>query len=290
MNKILNYIKLIRVKHWIKNLLIYIPLTFNCEILNLDKFLMTFAGFICFCFISSAVYVLNDLNDVEKDRMHPKKKNRPIASGKVTKIEAISIIILLFISCLLINLLVIKNVLCLIIIIGYFILNVLYSLGLKNVPIVDVVILVTGFVIRIIYGANITNIAISNWLYLTVMAGSFFLGLGKRRNEIIKQGDSSRVVLKYYTKEYLDKFMYVCLVLSIVFYSLWCIDQETILRVGNNYMIYTIPLLLVIFMKYCLHIESEDFAEPVDILTSDKVLISIVLIYLILIFSIVYVL
>lgn len=290
MNHIKDYIKLIRVKHWLKNFLIFIPLMFSTQILVVNKLLLTLIGFISFCFISSTVYIINDLNDVKKDRKHPVKKKRPIASGAVSKKEAIVIAGILFLISVLLNIFVIKELVCLIFILLYLLLNICYSRGLKNVAIVDVVILVSGFVIRVVYGAFINGIIISNWLYLTVMAGSFFMGFGKRRNEAIKQGSKSRKVLKYYTKEYLDKFMYICLILAIVFYSLWSIDVETIDRIGNNYMIYTIPFLLVIVMRYCLHMEGDSFGEPIDIITSDKVLISLISVFVFSMFLIVYVL
>lgn len=290
MNHIKDYIKLIRVKHWLKNFLIFIPLMFSTQILVVNKLLLTLIGFISFCFISSTVYIINDLNDVKKDRKHPIKKKRPIASGAVSKKEAIVIAGILFLISVLLNIFVIKELVCLIFILLYLLLNICYSRGLKNVAIVDVVILVSGFVIRVVYGAFINGIIISNWLYLTVMAGSFFMGFGKRRNEAIKQGSKSRKVLKYYTKEYLDKFMYICLILAIVFYSLWSIDVETIDRIGNNYMIYTIPFLLVIVMRYCLHMEGDSFGEPIDIITSDKVLISLISVFVLSMFLIVYVL
>lgn len=290
MNHIKDYIKLIRVKHWLKNFLIFIPLMFSTQILVVNKLLLTLIGFISFCFISSTVYIINDLNDVKKDRKHPIKKKRPIASGAVSKKEAIVIAGILFLISVLLNIFVIKELVCLIFILLYLLLNICYSRGLKNVAIVDVVILVSGFVIRVVYGAFINGIIISNWLYLTVMAGSFFMGFGKRRNEAIKQGSKSRKVLKYYTKEYLDKFMYICLILAIVFYSLWSIDIETIDRIGNNYMIYTIPFLLVIVMRYCLHMEGDSFGEPIDIITSDKILISLISVFVFSMFLIVYVL
>jgi len=290
MDHIKDYIKLIRVKHWLKNFLIFIPLMFSTQILVVNKLLLTLIGFISFCFISSTVYIINDLNDVKKDRKHPIKKKRPIASGAVSKKEAIVIAGILFLISVLLNIFVIKELVCLIFILLYLLLNICYSRGLKNVAIVDVVILVSGFVIRVVYGAFINGIIISNWLYLTVMAGSFFMGFGKRRNEAIKQGSKSRKVLKYYTKEYLDKFMYICLILAIVFYSLWSIDVETIDRIGNNYMIYTIPFLLVIVMRYCLHMEGDSFGEPIDIITSDIVLISLISVFVFSMFLIVYVL
>lgn len=290
MEKIYNYIKLIRVKHWVKNLLVFVPLMFSSQILDKNMFLLTFIGCISFCFASSAIYIFNDIKDVEKDRKHKVKKNRPIAAGKILIPEAIVLMVILVTLVLLLNIFILKNIYALLLVLLYLLLNIGYSSGLKNVPILDIIILVSGFVLRVIYGASIASIEISKWLYITIMSFAFFMGFGKRRNEIIKQGDSSREVLKYYTREYLDKFMYVCLILTLIFYSLWSIDTTTIERFGNDYMIYTIPLLLVIFMKYCLNLENNDsFGDPVDVLFSDKVLVGLVLLFVIAMFALVYI-
>lgn len=287
-SNIKNIVKLMRPKHWLKNVLVFFPLIFDSQLFVSSSFLKTLLGCLSFCFISSSIYIINDIRDVEKDRKHPVKKDRPIASSKVSIKEAYVVSCLLALVTVLINIFVIDNIVGLLLIMGYFVLNILYSFGLKNVPIIDVVILVSGFVIRVVYGASITSIEISKWLYLTVMSGSFFMGFGKRRNEMQKQGNESRAVLKYYTKEYLDKFMYVCLILALVFYSLWSIDAPTVLRFGE-YMIYTIPLVLIIFMKYCLDIEGDSFGDPVDVITSDKVLMGLIFLLFVSMFVLIYV-
>lgn len=288
MKKLKNILKLMRIKHYLKNGLIFLPLIFNSQLFEKKPLLMTFYGFVSFCLISSAVYVINDIKDVEKDRMHKIKKNRPIASGAISIKEAILLFIVLIIFSLSINIFIIKKFSSILLISLYLILNIMYSLGLKNIPIIDVVILVSGFVIRVIYGASIMSIEISKWLYLTVMSGSFFMGFGKRRNEIIKQGNDSRAVLKYYTKDYLDKFMYACLVLTLMFYSLWSVDTSTTAKFGEN-MIYTIPLVMIIFMKYCLDIEENSYGDPVDVITSDKILMCMVGILAISMYILIYV-
>ena len=171
----------------------------------------------------------------------------------------------------------------------YLAINVAYSFGLKKKPIVDIVILVAGFLIRVLYGAVITDIELSNWLYLTVISGAFYMGLGKRRNEILKQGDKSREVLKCYTKDFLDKNMYVCVALCIVFYSLWCVDPTTLLKTGNNLLIWTVPVIMIILMKYSLDIEGDSYGDPVDVIVNDKILLLIVLIYALFMFGIIYI-
>lgn len=291
MEKIKNYFKLLRVNHYLKNFLVLFPLVFSSELLNLSKLKTTVLGFIAFCLTASIVYIINDLKDIENDKKHPVKKNRPFASGKVSKVEGIIILIVLTLLVLGISYFIgFENWIALLLLGVYLLLNVFYSFGLKNVPIVDIVILVSGFLIRVVYGAQIIDLTVSNWMYLTVISASFYMGLGKRRNEIIKQGDKSRKVLKYYTKEFLDKNMYVFLGLCIVFYALWAVDPTTINKLGNNLMIWTVPFIMVILMKYSLNVEGNSFGDPVDVILHDKSLLAIGAIYALTMFGIIYIL
>ena len=291
MEKIKNYFKLLRVNHYLKNFLVLLPLVFSSELLNLSKLKTTVLGFIAFCLTASIVYIINDLKDIENDKKHPVKKNRPFASGKVSKVEGIIILIVLTLLVLGISYFIgFENWISLLLLGVYLLLNVFYSFGLKNVPIVDIVILVSGFLIRVVYGAQIIDLTVSNWMYLTVISASFYMGLGKRRNEIIKQGDKSRKVLKYYTKEFLDKNMYVFLGLCIVFYALWAVDPTTINKLGNNLMIWTVPFIMVILMKYSLNVEGNSFGDPVDVILHDKSLLAIGAIYALSMFGIIYIL
>ncbi len=296
MNKIKEYIKLIRVKHYFKNILIFLPLIFSGNIFNLEKLTDCIIGFLSFGFVASFVYIINDLKDIENDRKHPVKRNRPLASGAVSKKEAIILATILIVIAALLNTIIfttgsitVQNLAkAAVLLSSYVLLNIAYSFGLKNKPIIDIVILVSGFLIRVLYGSTITDIEVSNWLYLTIISGSFYMGLGKRRNEIKKQGDKSREVLKRYSKEFLDKNMYVCLTLSIVFYALWCVDATTIERMGTNLMVWTVPIVMIILMKYSLDVEGDSFGDPVDVLFKDKILMLIVALYAIIVFSIMY--
>ena len=291
MKKLLDYIKLIRVKHYVKNILIFIPLFFSGQILNSDKVIMCLLGFISFSFVASSIYIINDINDIEKDKLHPEKKKRPLASGRVSKKEAYLLLMIMLLITIIIDTFMLKNnnynYYFILLELLYFCLNIGYSLGLKKVPILDVVILVSGFVIRVFYGGVMTDIEISNWLYLTIMSGSFYMSFGKRRNELIKQNDKSRDVLKKYNREFLDKFMNIFLILSVVFYSLWCIDSVTILKFGNE-IIWTIPILLIILMKYNLDIDNDSFGDPVEVLLGDKVLILITMVLIIIMIGMLY--
>ena len=285
------YLKLLRVTHWAKNGLILLPLLFSGKLFNLELLCISIIGVIEFSLLSSAIYINNDIQDIDLDKKHPRKKHRPLPSGEISIKQANTIKYLLILVVIILTALLSyknKNVFIGLIPLAYLIINIAYSKGLKNIAIIDVVILVSGFLLRVLFGSVITGIEISNWLYLMVMSASFYLGFGKRRNEIIKNGNKSRKVLKSYTKEFLDKNMYSCLTLSIVSYSMWATDASVISRTGNNYLIWTIPLIMIIFMLYSLEIEKDSFGDPVDVIINNKSILIMILIYGLAMFLILY--
>lgn len=287
------YIKLIRAKHWLKNGLIFLPIFFSLNLFNLNYLLTCLLAFIVFCFTSSIVYILNDMSDIEKDKLHPVKKFRPLASGEVSKKQAYIVMFLLAIVIAIIMAFFFKttkNIFVILIPLIYLILNILYSKKLKNEPIIDVVILVSGFVLRVMYGGVVVDVEVSKFLYLMIIFGSFYLGFGKRRNEIIKNGNKSRKVLSLYNKEFLDKNMYVCLGLAIVSYTLWCVDPATVARIGNDYLFWTIPLVMIILQLYSLNIEGNSHGDPIEVVLSDKKLIAIVILYVLVMGGLLYLL
>lgn len=269
----MKYLKLIRIKHWIKNILIFLPII-CAGMLNSDSIVKTILGFLSFSLISSFIYIINDIKDIEKDKNHPRKKNRPLASGVVKKHTAIAIAVVMLILSLSITIIINKSItdLSLYLLLSYMIINIAYSLGLKNVAIIDVVLLSSGFILRVYYGASLFDIDVSCWLFLTILNASLFLGLGKRRKELMNTKES-RIVLKDYNESFLEKFQYLSLTLTIVFYSLWTIEQNI------KYLYFTIPLLMIIFMKYCLFIEKNDEGDPITVLFEDKILILLCIIY-----------
>jgi len=272
-------LRLMRVHHYIKNVLIFLPLIFSGQLFRPGLFVSTLWGTLAFCLMTSIVYIVNDIRDLEKDRRHPTKCRRPLASGELSVAYAKKVIIVLVAAIAAILLLGghfhMSTILYMLIYMG---LNLGYSFGLKNYPIIDIVILVSGFLLRMIYGSSLTGIEVSSWLYLTVMSISFYLGFGKRRNEFRRTGSQSREVLKYYTYEFLDKNMVLFLALSDVFYSLWCVNMIDSGRYGHL-LLWTVPMVLVIEMRYSLDVEGEYDGDPVEVMYHDRVLIGLVSCY-----------
>ena len=271
------YLVLLRVNHYFKNLLIFLPLFFSLNLFNYNLWITNILGFVAFSLMASSIYIINDLKDVEKDRLHPTKKYRPIASGIVSVTAARAICASLFLLSLVLSMGKIESYQGSFLLLLYFGLNLAYSFGLKNKPIIDIVILAAGFVIRVLFGAAITSVAVSSWLYLTVMAAALFMGLGKRRNELnlqAKTGKTTRKVLRYYTYEFLNRNMYVCMALTNVFYALWAVEKH------DQLILWTVPLVIVIMMKYSLIIEGGDSdGDPVSVLFHDITLLVLVCIY-----------
>lgn len=275
-------LKLIRTKHYIKNLLIFLPIIFSKNMSNINFLIKTVLAFLIFSLAASIIYIFNDIRDAEKDRMHPIKKNRPIASGSITKRQAVCVMVVFLLVCMVMSVLIFRlNLKAYAIVITYIIINFAYSYKLKNIPILDFTIVASGYLLRVLYGAVIIDVPVSHWLYLTILSISFYMAIGKRRNEISnnvnEETKDTREVLKYYTNSFLDKNMYMSLSLAIMFYSLWCVDINSQIN-GLINPIYTIPIVILISMRYSLNIEkTESTGDPVEIILKDKVIIALLI-------------
>lgn len=285
----MKYLKLLRPHHYIKNILIILPLFFSGTFLTSPgKILNAIYAFICFCFVSSAIYIINDIRDKEQDKNHPRKSQRPIASGAVSVKAGMIILTALLVIAAVISLVFLPPLSSLFLI-GYIVINLLYSFGLKNIPVWDVTCVASGFLLRLVYGAFVTGIVISNWLYLTVITASFYMALGKRRNELLHKGEAStRKVLEKYTIGFLDKGTTVMLSLTIISYALWSFDAATVTNHGTNLLIWSVPVIILITLKYNLDIEKNTDGDPVEILTHDKSLIALVVLYACLMIALIY--
>jgi len=290
--KIKYLIKQLRVKHYVKNGLIFMPLFFSGNLSDINFVLKSVLGFCSFCLMASFVYIVNDLFDVKNDRKHSKKRKRPIASYMIKEYEAIIIAIVLLIWSLSFTYLVVGfDLLVFAIIIGYGLINLLYSLVLKNIPLVDVFILASCYLFRIFYGGLIIDTPVSKWLYLTILCGALFMGFGKRRNELKMENETTRKVNRQYSYEFLDKNLYISLAMCLVFYSLWAIDFKGIDFGGlNQILLYaTIPIVYFIMMRYSYNIEKmTNNGDPIDVLLKDYILILSVFVFVILIIVSIY--
>lgn len=278
----MKYLKLMRIRHWIKNLLVLLPLVCSGRIIEKNLLRTSCLGMVSFCFLSSVIYIINDIMDRNKDRLHPKKKNRPIASGAISVSSAIKFAVILFSISLIINFICAKSTIIVWgIYVAYFIVNLLYSVaGMKKIPLIDVALLVAGFFIRVYYGAAIIYIPISGWLYLVIITGAFYLGFGKRRNELQKLGtNTTRDVLSGYSIDFLDKALTCSMTLSITFFSLWCMEKNAqIMQNKNNYLL-AVPVLMLIFFKYGLDLEGNSDGDPVDVILQDKLLMALGIVF-----------
>ena len=282
------YLKLLRIHHYIKNLLVFAALACSGQMFSSGKLLSCLAGFAAFCAVSSTVYIVNDIRDAEKDRLHPVKCLRPIASGAVSVRTAVILAVILTVTAFICNALVFR-LLSTILLAVYLLMNLGYSFGLKDIPLVDITILVAGFGLRLYYGALICDIPISNWLFMTMITLSFFFALGKRRNELKRSGDGdTRRVLKRYPIGFLDKNMYMCLGLANGFYALWAIDERTATHYSSDYLIFTVPIVLLITLKYSLDIEGDSDGDPVEVLLHDRALLALCALYIAVMFLILY--
>jgi 4-hydroxybenzoate polyprenyltransferase len=264
-------LKTMRPRQWPKNIFIFAALVFDKQLLNVEAFLRTLAGFVLFCLISSSVYIFNDLADVEADRQHPEKKNRPIAAGKLpVGVAWVAGVVLVIVSLSLAFLLAPSFAAVLFI---YFLLNVAYSKWLKHVPIIDVFVIAAGFVLRVHAGVTLIQVErFSPWLYVVMTLLSLFLGFGKRRAELalLAQGAGShRKVLDGYTLPLLDQYIMIVSGTTIVAYSLYTFSAPNVPK--NDSMMLTIPFVVYTIFRYLYLIEVKHAGgAPEEILLSDR--------------------
>jgi len=286
-----NYIHLLRPKHWIKNSFVFAALIFSLNLLDIIKLTASLQAFFAFCLASSFVYIINDIIDIEQDRKHPKKRNRPIPSGKISIKNATTISIVCLITS--ITLAYFVNLNTLIVILVYIFVNIIYSIKIKNVVILDVMFIALGFILRMIAGATAIEVSFSNWILLTTFCISLFLGFGKRRGEMLLTNNNtqknSRFVLKLYSMQFLDYMIMSSVTLTIISYALYTIDSEVIKRFGTDKLIFTVPLVIYGIFRYLYVIyRSDSDGDPTEVVLKDKSIISVVLLWILLVIGLIY--
>ena len=252
----IKYLQLLRVEQWVKNIFVFLPLFFSGNILNAELLLQSICAFFIFSLAASSIYIINDYSDIESDRKHPEKKNRPLARGVISKKAAIAILCLLIILDIglvffaqdhfKLNLLRFSYIICF-----YFFMNIAYTFKLKHVAIIDVCLISIGFVLRILAGGYFTGILISQWAILLTFVLALVLAIGKRRGELINAQLSGRTrkALDGYNVQFADIALSISVTLAIICYLMFTLTHEVQLRFGQK-VFYTVIFVVFAFLRY----------------------------------------
>ena len=268
----IDYIKLLRPHHYIKNLFIFAPLFFSFSFPK-GSFTATVIAFVLFSLVASSIYALNDLLDIKEDRKHPKKKNRPLASGKVSAKSAKVLIVFLasfsFISAFLYN----EDLF--LVLLTYFTLNIAYSLKLKHITIVDIFIIATGFVLRLFAGAVVINIALSMWIIIITFLLALFLAIAKRRDDVLlsSKGKETRKNIDGYNLEFTNAVMVFMSGVIVMAYILYTVSDQVIARLDSEYLFLTTFFVILGIMRYMqLTFVEQNSGSPTKMVLQDRFL------------------
>jgi 4-hydroxybenzoate polyprenyltransferase len=286
------FFETLRPSQWVKNLLLFAGLIFSQNFYHFNFLLKSFAAFCLFCLLSSSVYVVNDIIDIERDRKHPLKANRPIAKGEIKISTAIFLFILLALVSLGFSALL--SLPFALMALSYLVLNLVYSRYLKHLVIIDVMCIALGFVIRAVAGAVVIGVQISAWLIVCTILLALFLGFGKRRHELLlldTQASEHRAILTEYSLYFLDQMISVVTASTVVAYAFYTLSPEVEMKLGTKYMDLTIPFVLygVFRYLYLIH-QKEEGGNPTKMLLGDPPLLVDIILWFFAVILIIYVL
>jgi decaprenyl-phosphate phosphoribosyltransferase len=266
-----NYLNLIRFDQYLKNLFVFAPLFFGREFLYFELLLKVFLTFLCFCIASSGIYILNDLFDIEEDKAHPEKSKRPIASGKIKTQLAIYIMVILIITSLFFSFLLSVNLFF--IIASYILLNFLYSKWLKHIAILDINIIAIGFVLRLLAGTAVTEIILSIWILLMTYLLALFLGIAKRRTDVVLAQDGLKIRknVEGYNLVFIDTILGILSSMIIVCYIFYCISPD-VQKHYNSSLLYASIIFVIngIFRYLKLALVDQSTYSPTRIVLKDR--------------------
>lgn len=264
-------IKLVRPRQWVKNGFVLAPLVFSGEFTNALSWADSLLAAFLFCIASSAAYIFNDYHDIENDRRHPlKSKTRPLASGQVTKSQALLLLAVLY-GILVMGYFLQPAVIG--VIVGYLILNLFYTIKLKYLPVVDIFVIALGFVLRVYAGAMALSVPVSSWMFVTTLCLALYLAAIKRRQELTQSGSEGREVLASYNVSLINRYAEMAATGALLFYSLFVIT-------ARPELVITIPIVLYGLFRYWFVVDSLGATEsPTDALFSDWQLMITVLVW-----------
>ncbi|MBN1293425.1 MAG: decaprenyl-phosphate phosphoribosyltransferase [Candidatus Latescibacteria bacterium] len=267
---VINMAGCLRVRQWTKNIVLFAALIFSHHAHLTSDIIRTAGAFVLFSLVSGAVYIFNDLLDIDQDRKHPIKKNRPIASGRVSITGAIYLMVIILIITIPLSFL-LKTGFG-VVVSMYIILQGIYTRYLKNKVILDVFVISLGFLLRVIAGALVISVEISNWILVCTMLLALFLALSKRRHELVllnQNANDHREILKEYSPYLLDQMIGVVTSATLVAYMIFTLSEETIAKFGDN-MILTVPFVLYGIFRYLYLVHTKNMGgQPEEILLSD---------------------
>ena len=269
-------IKLLRPHQYVKNLFVFFPLFFALKITDLGLVKEAAIAFLSFCFAASTIYIINDIRDIEKDRAHPKKKKRPLASGEIKIMTAISIAAILFFFSILLAIISGQNLLMIISI--YIVMNFFYSFGLKNISIIDIFIIAIGFLLRLLAGTEfgaVPGVNPSHWILIMTFLLSLFIAFAKRRDDLVlaEKGVAVRKSISGYSMDFINSAMSVMSGVLIVSYLLYTLDTDVVSHFNTEYLyVTTIFVILGVFRYMQISLVFKKSGSPTDILFKDKFL------------------
>lgn len=279
-----------RPRQWTKNVLLFAGLIFSLQAFQPALFLKSLFGFIIFCALSGCIYILNDLVDMEKDKHHPKKALRPLASGRLSPAIARSTFIIILILCL--SLAYFLEPWFFVIGFIYLLMNIGYSFYFKKIVILDVMFVASGFVLRAVAGAVVINVVISPWLLICTFFLALFLAFCKRRSELLsmeKKDKTFRDVLVHYTPEVLDQMIAVVTASSLMAYSFYTVSDSVVEKFQTDFLFLTIPFVLFAIFRYLYLVHTKNMGgNPELVLLTDIPMIMDIFCYVCVVFFILY--
>lgn len=290
MNVVRNHLRALRPHQWVKNVFVFAALVFSKNLTNLDLGLRSLLVFVAFSLVASSIYLINDVADYDRDRVHPKKRLRPIASDLVKRRTAVIMAALL--APVGLGLAWWLNAPTGAVVTIYGVLNLSYSFGLKHVVLLDVFIIALGFLFRVTSGAFAINVGISPWLLICTFFIALFLAFCKRRHELVSLGEDAaehRAILGHYSTPYIDKMISALASMTVMSYALYTIDAGVIRRLGTDGLVLTVPLVLfgVFRYLYLVH-QKQQGGSPTEIVLTDRGIQAIVGLYLLCVVGLIY--
>lgn len=284
MNKIKHYLQLMRIHQWVKNFFIFLPLFFSFKMDHILLLIADLWAFVGFCLIASSIYIINDWNDIATDRLHPEKRNRPLASGAINKKVALLMIVSLVAVGVSVYIFVLGNYIALALLVSYFILNIFYSLRLKHIPVIDISIVAIGFVIRIFIGGVVTDTPLSRWIVVMTFLLAIFLALGKRRDDVViyeGTGDKVRKNVDGYNIPFLNVAIVLVAAVMMVAYIMYTISPEVTERNGDNLYLTSFFVFVGLFRYLQIIFVEERSGNPTLIFLKDNFIRIIIILWII---------